>query len=209
MSKSKNKTIACEPLGDIDKQRIASLILQVCQLCDGTMKKRIDDMLDPLLWSYNVDGIYQGELLKDGWLPAAGRLTDTHSERVPRTAAARQAIANPKCSTLVRREHVVPRKMLKQVIRKIDSVERLKAILDKYCIVALVTVDEMQLPEAGGQADAKSRRLAPQMPEDWGYDVNWTDTPIDKLPTAWRRYIDARIVLCQHGKQLYWHEASW
>ena len=192
----KNKPTAYEPLGDSDKQRIASLILQVCQLCDGTMGGRIDDMLDALLWSYNVDGIDDGALLKDGWLPARRGLTKMHAERVPCSAAAREAIANSPRSAEVKREHVVPRKMLKEVVRKIKSVERMKTILDKYCIVVLVTADE----ETGTQAETKSNGLAKQMPTGWGTDVNWTDTPVDELPTAWQRYIDARIVLYQHGK---------
>lgn len=197
MSESKKKrTTAYEPLGDSHKQRIASLILHVCQLCDGTMGKRIDDMLDALLWSYNVDGIDGGALLKDGWLPAGVGLTEMHPERVPCSAAAREAIANNSCSGKVIREHVVPRMTLKEVVRKIKSVERMKTILDKYCIVVLVTKAE----EARAQADTKSKRLAKKMPKDWGRDVNWTDTPVDELPTAWQRYIDARIVLYQHGK---------
>lgn len=201
MSESKKKrkkttTTAYEPLGDSDKQRIASLILLVCQLCDGTMGKRIDDMLDALLWSYNVDGIDDGALLKDRWLPAAVGLTEIHAERVPCSAAAREAIANSSCSGKVIREHVVPRMTLKEVVRKIKSVERMKTILDKYCIVVLVTKAE----EARVQADTKSKGLAKRMPKDWGRDVNWTDTPVDELPTAWQRYIDARIVLYQHGK---------
>lgn len=201
MSESKKKrkqttTTAYEPLGDSDKQRIASLILQVCQLCDGTMGRRIDDMLDSLLWSYNVDGKSDGNFRKDRWLPARGELTMMHAERVPCSAAAREAIANSPCSAKVRREHVVPRKMLKKVVRKIKSVERLKTILDKYCIVVLVTEAE----EAGAQADTKSNGLARQMPKGWGKDMNWTDTPVYELPTAWQRYIDARIVLYQHGK---------
>jgi hypothetical protein len=169
------------PLGPEEKRWIAERLQQHCGALPEhpIWEDRLRDEIDNLLWSYGVDGLVDGRVVKDGWLPAGKRLRQCHFHRVPFTDEALAAFAGgaPK---QVKREHIVQRSFLSKIIGGIPSVDDVVRVLDAYAQIALVTEAQMRC--------AKPRD---NMPREWGVGVDWTRPP-SLLPDPWPRHFDGR-----------------
>jgi hypothetical protein len=136
--------------------------------------RRLELFIDGLIWAYSVDGFDGERVVQDGRIPAGSRLKEAHFRHVPCTDAARRALGRGDLKS-VKREHIVPRNVLRRSVLKLDTPEDTKRVLDTYARVALVDAEE------------EGRLGVSEMPRGWDKDVDWSKPPTH-LPSAWARY---------------------
>lgn len=136
--------------------------------------------LDNFIWWASVDGVCDGVVYQDAWVAAGQRLSPKEFERVPHTEEAGQAFAARDLKA-IRREHIVPRAKLVEILSKTTHVTDTVRVLREYARVALVHKDET--------TDLKPSYA---MPAGWDDNIDWTQPPA-KLPSAWERFDKAGI----------------
>ena len=138
-------------------------------------RRRIELGIDGLLWSASVDGVSEGTVVQDGWIPSGQRLREEHFQVAPHTEAAWGALRAGNLKA-IEREHVVPRATLRKIVLSTPTASETKRVIAAYSLVALVHEDE-----CGRLVHAS------KMPQDWAQGVDWS-TPPAQLPSAWARY---------------------
>lgn len=138
------------------------------------------DLLAILVWPASVDGKRDGVVVKDGWIASGSGLKPEHFQRVPYTQLALEAFRRNDL-TSIKREHVVPRDTLRNILLRTNSVEDSVRVIKEYSIVALVH-------------DSEDSRIKPRysMPKGWASNINWSRSPLpERLPSPWDRYSNA------------------
>jgi len=146
-----------------------------------TWECRIKDVIGVLVWSVSVDGKVGGVIRKDGWIPSGGRLKELHFKNVPHTAKALEALATGDLKK-IKREHVVPRDALREILLRTTNIDDSVRVLKAYSIIALVH-----------EKETENLKPSKTMPEGWDREVDWARTPLQAdLPSPWARYAMAK-----------------
>jgi hypothetical protein len=107
----------------------------------------LEKHLDNLLWYWSVDRMKAGKVCRDAIAQGGGEGTVFASQWHTRMAReAHQGVP----SKQIRRDHVVPKKVLRTVLLDAGTVELVMQVLERYCFVVLIHVDEdTKLTEEG------------------------------------------------------------
>lgn len=171
------------PLCSTDYAWIAEAVMRIRQdiATSPRWRRRLEMSIDNLLWAASVDGVDDdGTVGQDSWVASGGGLKAHHFDRVPATDAARNAFAARDLKS-IKREHVVPRAVLRKIVLKTGTAHDTQRVLEAYARVALVH-------------DHEARKLPTStMPRGWPGATTWSPLPAP-LPDAWARYRAEGIV---------------
>jgi hypothetical protein len=129
--------------------------------------------VDNLLWYWSVDRMRRGRVCRDA-IPQGGGEGGVFASAPPHWHTRRALDAHQGVrSKLIRRDHVVPKKVLLSILRSDDGAKKIEQVLDRYCFVAFIHVEEDEKLNKAG--------LKEQMPTGW-------DTPSLLTRDPWARY---------------------
>jgi hypothetical protein len=108
----------------------------------------LEKHLDNLFWYWSVDRMKRGKVCRDALAQGGGEGAVFASQQwhTSRARAAHQGVR----SKLIRRDHVVPKKILSTILREGGNAEVITQLLERYCFVVLIHADEdAKFNEAG------------------------------------------------------------